>query len=102
MGALLFALGSRISIEYIAEYVAATNTGTEVVFYFDDGYLVVSHDHLLDNLTHFVQAFAAVGMEFNMAKLRICARQPENVLPELHQYMVGNIKCLGTKMSTPG
>ena len=102
LGAFLFALTMRDPAEASLAFARSLDANAHLLFYLDDGYLVIQADHLEAVLDHMEQLFRSVGMEFNRSKLKIWAR-PEIVVPgRFLEHRVGFIKCLGRYLRAPG
>ena len=104
LGAFLFSLALRRPAEYVLNMARSVDPTADLLFYLDDGYLVMDADRLMDVLALLAQSFACVGLTLNESKIAIWARD-RSTLPERHQsvwQVVASVRSMIRRAGCPG
>jgi hypothetical protein len=105
LGALLFAIAIRDAAHRALDIAHQADPDASLLFYLDDGFLLISAEHSDIVLSHLINEFSNIGISLNLSKLQV--RAPcglsEDALPQgLKDYRVLTLNCLGKKLQAPG
>ena len=102
LGALLFAITIRDTIEKILERARALDPNSSLHFYLDDGYLTVKPEHAEEAIQFLEQEFLKLGLKLNMSKLQVWCQDRSLVPSTMAQHYTEDFRVLKRFLVTPG